>query len=326
MFYTGTMQKRPLRDWRGYNQKLKHQGKIELYVSSEIWEPYAGERRPGGVIRYNDALIKACLLVRIYFSLGLRQTQGFMESLLRALGIYGTAPDYTTLCRRSKTIDVSLQAKIQQPRAVGCVLAIDSTGLSLLSSDSWNRHKHKHHAQKRGNHSWHKLHLIIDTETGDVLVCTDTPANVHDCKVLPQLLEALPKDMQIEAVCADMAYDTLKCRTAIHERQACQRIPPKADAVLSTERKKIGSEDERQVLKERDDAIGYMRANSINGCDKLARKQWKTLVGYHRRSLVESTMSRIKAHTGTVLKSRLPATRKTECMLRCTLLNIENHA
>lgn len=315
------MKKATKRNWPRYNQKLKRQARLELYVSSEIFAPYDGKRRPGGVVLYQDNLIEACLLVREYFSLALRQTQGFMESLAITIGENLAVPDYTTLSRRSRTCKVSLSSNITQLRQ-GCIIAVDSTGLSLMTSDSWNRYKHR---KNKGNYAWHKLHIAMDTQSGDILACEDTPATINDCQVLPSLIKTVPHD-NIGSVCADMAYDTVDCRKAIAAKKARQLIPPKSTAIPTAERKNPYPPTTAHLLKERDEAINYIRANTQNGDDSLARKRWKELVGYHKRSLAESTMSRIKAHAGSVLKSKRDDTKSTECRIKCKLMNLLNHA
>jgi hypothetical protein len=40
--------------------------------------------------------------------MALRQTTGFVESLLRLIGLYWTIPDFSTLSRRQKTLAVSI--------------------------------------------------------------------------------------------------------------------------------------------------------------------------------------------------------------------------
>lgn len=318
------MKKQQKRNWSQYNQRLKRQASLEVYISDDLLQQggrYCGPRKPGGVMLYSDGLVEACLLMREYFGLALRQTQGFMESVLQQMSATFPTPDYTTLCRRSKTLAVDLQPKLCRLRQ-GYVIAVDSTGLSLLSGDSWNRHKHHH---KRGKHSWHKLHIVMDTASGEILACRDTPATFNDCQMLPSLLEDLPI-MPIEAVCADMAYDTIDCRHAIARTKARQLIPPKATAVHSAALVSPKPEAICRILAERDDAIQYIQYHAVNGNDALARKQWKQLTGYHQRSLVETTMSRLKAHIGSGLTSQLPATKTTQCRIKCKLLNILNHA
>ena len=56
----------------------------------------------------------------------LRQTTGFVESLLRLVGLDWAVPDYSTLCRRQKTLNVSLPYR----GGTGPLnLLIDSTGI-----------------------------------------------------------------------------------------------------------------------------------------------------------------------------------------------------
>ena len=42
------------------------------------------------------------------FGLPLRQTTGFVERLLRLIGSNWAVPDFSTLCRRQRTLNVSL--------------------------------------------------------------------------------------------------------------------------------------------------------------------------------------------------------------------------
>lgn len=315
------MNKQHKRNWSQYNQKLVRQASIELYVSAELFNGYTGHRRPGGVVRYSNALIEACLLLREHFSLALRQTQGLMQSLVRQASLHASVPNYTTLCRRAARLEVDLAPKLGKLRS-GHIIAVDSTGLRMFAPGSWHRHKH---GRKGGNHSWHKLHVAIDTASGEILACDDTPATTNDCEVLPTLTGALPS-CDIKAVAADMAYDTIDCRRAIWQMGARQLIPPKAYSVCTTDRVHPLPPDVCQALAERDHAIRYFQHNTINGSDALARKQWKQHVGYHVRSLVETTMSRLKAHIDDTLKARLPHNKHTECRIKCKLLNILNQA
>ena len=47
------------------------------------------------------------LTLRLVFHLPLRQTEGFLDSLLRLMELDLKAPDHTTLSRRNKDVDVS---------------------------------------------------------------------------------------------------------------------------------------------------------------------------------------------------------------------------
>lgn len=61
----------------------------------------------------------------------LRQTNGFVQSLLRLVGLDLDVPDYSTLCRRQKTLNVSLPYR----DGTGPLnLLIDSTGIKAVVS------------------------------------------------------------------------------------------------------------------------------------------------------------------------------------------------
>ncbi len=46
---------------------------------------------------YSDAAIQTCLTIKVLFGMALRQTTGFVESLLRLTGLGWSAPDFSTL-------------------------------------------------------------------------------------------------------------------------------------------------------------------------------------------------------------------------------------
>ena len=46
--------------------------------------------------------------VKVLFGLALRQTTGFVASLLKLAGLDWAVPDFSTLCRRQKTLAVQL--------------------------------------------------------------------------------------------------------------------------------------------------------------------------------------------------------------------------
>ena len=57
------------------------------------------------------------------------------------------------------------------------------------------------------------------------------------------------------------------------------------------------------------------------GNDDNARKLWKTFHGYHRRSLVETAMYKIKQLTGSNLRSREYSRQQTEALIKCLVVN-----
>lgn len=75
---------------------------------------------------YSDAAIQACLTIKVLFGLPLRQTTGFMESLLKLAGLNWAVPDFSTLCRRQRTLLVAIPFR---GSSGPLHLLIDSTGI-----------------------------------------------------------------------------------------------------------------------------------------------------------------------------------------------------
>ena len=85
--------------------------------------------------------IETALTLRLVFHLPLRQAEGFLGSILSLMGIDLTAPDHTTLSRRSHSLGVEPEGTgTKGPRH----LTVDSSGLSivgevlLVSGERWS--------------------------------------------------------------------------------------------------------------------------------------------------------------------------------------------
>ncbi len=57
---------------------------------------------------YSDTAIQCCLMIKSLFRLSLRMVTGFVQSLIKLCGLNWIAPDYSTLCRRQKHIDIAI--------------------------------------------------------------------------------------------------------------------------------------------------------------------------------------------------------------------------
>ena len=132
--------------------------------------------RPGGQHRYSDLAIVTALTLRTVFHLPLRQTEGFVGSLIRLMGLGLDTPDHTTLSRRSATVEVP---QIDRRTSEPIHLAIDSNGLKIMGDGEWHAHKHRTSNKRR---VWRKLHLGVDAE-GFILGSELTGSGVDDASV-----------------------------------------------------------------------------------------------------------------------------------------------
>ena len=161
--------------------------------------------------------------MKVLFGLPLRQTTGFVASLPKLAGLDWPVPDYSTLCRRQKTLAVQLPY-----RGSGgpLHLLVDSTGIKVRGEGEW--HARKHGGARR--RVWRKVHLAIDESTLEVRAVEITDSRIGDAPMLPGLLSQIPADETIASVTADGAYDGRACRDAIATRGAQAGIPPRRNA------------------------------------------------------------------------------------------------
>jgi hypothetical protein len=127
------------KNWSSYNDSLKQRGSLSICFDPEmVWMPPPSGKR-GRQQQFSDAAIQTCLTLKVLFGMPLRQTTGFVQSLLRLVGLDWAAPDFSTLCRRQQTLNVSLPYR-GSTRPLN--LLIDSTGIKLEGEGEWNARMH----------------------------------------------------------------------------------------------------------------------------------------------------------------------------------------
>jgi hypothetical protein len=206
-------------------------------------------------------------------------------------------PDYTTLRRRQKTLDVALGGR---PSSGGLHLLVDSTGVKMMGEGEWKTRKHGASYRRQ----WRKVHLGIDAETLEIRAIEVTTNAIGDAPVLLELLAQIPEDEKISSVGGDGAYDTRKCHAAIAERDAAAVIPVRRNGQPWT---KEGPGVEA-------------RNETLRATKRLGRTIWKKWSGYHRRSLVETKMHCFKL-LGQRVAARTFDRQKTELKVRAAILN-----
>jgi hypothetical protein len=285
-----------IRNWRDYNSALVRRGSLTLWVEQSVvnrWRDTASPVRRGRRRLYSDLAITCALTLREVYHLRLRSTQGLISSVLRLLGADSPAPHYSTLSRRAASLAVRLPRLSKGPLH----LAVDSTGLKLYGEGEWKVRLHG--SDKR--RTWRKLHLLIDHRTQETLACSMTEQYMLDRGELPGLLREV--EGEVAEVLGDGAYDVHDCYKAIRERGGRAVIPPRKRA-----RVRSGAE-----FADRNAAV--LRGREVG------RDTWEKESGYHRRSLVETAMMRLKVIFSDRLKSREWKRQETELRLRCVALN-----
>ena len=205
-------------NWKPYNDALRRRGSLLIWLDKDMTWLANRAGRPGRPPVFSDAAIQFCLMVKVLFGLPLRQTTGMVASILKMAGLDWPVPDFSTLSRRQKTLAVQISSR----RAPGPLnLLVDSTGIKFLGDGEWLARKHGTHRRRQ----YRKVHLAMDTATGDIRAVEFTSSREGDSPVLPGLLDQIPPDEQIGTVTGDGAFDTRRCHTAILDRGGTAVIP-----------------------------------------------------------------------------------------------------
>lgn len=289
-----------IRNWSEYNAALKQRGSLTFWLSDEVIEQWL-ETKPSGKrgasLVYSDVAIATVAMLKNVFRLAGRQAQGFLESLFELMDIDLPVPDHSTVSRRLGRLQVALPVQLSSDARH---VVIDSTGIKVYGEGEWKARQHG--VSKR--RTWRKLHLGVDEASGEILVAEVTTNDYRDSEILPSLLDAVADE--IAQVSADGAYDTFGCYDVIEQRQAQAAIPPRKDA---------------QPLQPDATAPSHPRDQTLQRIEQVGRKAWKHESGYHRRSLAETTMFRLKTIFGGQVRSRTFDNQAVELFLQCAALN-----
>ncbi|MFP6901559.1 MAG: IS5 family transposase [Opitutales bacterium] len=290
-----------VQNWREYERGLRSHGDITIWLSEEAiaaWTPPKNGRR-GGQRRYSNLAILTALTLRVVFGLPLRQTEGFLDSLLSLMGLDLNAPDHTTLSRRNRIVKLPPRTRAHD----GPIhLIVDSTGLKILGSGEWSAHKYKTAKKRR---DWRKLHIGVDEE-GFIVAAELTASSGDDASTVPALLDQI--EVPIRRFTADGAYD----HRSIYERVG-----------------EAGTEDVVIVIPPRRCAVSAgptegpwaQREAALERIRKVGRREWKKESGYRQQSRVENGFFRYKSVLGGGLQARNSNAQKREAMIGCHTLN-----
>ena len=293
------------RNWKEYNRSLVNRGSITFWFeenTAQKWYSIKRTGKPGRPDTYSDDAIHCGLMIRAVFHTALRFLQGFIDSIIRILGLDLVCPHYSVFSRRAKGLQIPLRKLLKPGEKLNVIF--DSTGVKVFGEGEWKVRQHGYSKRR----TWRKVHVGMCADSGQVVVSAMTSNNVSDGEAMIRMMETLDED-SLGSVLGDGAYDTIDCREAVYDRGGKQIIPPAKNAKL--QRGKT-----LPCLKERDEAI-----QRIEELGEEGRTKWKQEIDYHRRSRVETLMFRYKTILGERLASRREGTQATEVAIKLDVLN-----
>lgn len=307
-----------IRNWSEYNAALVQRGSLTVWLDEEAtggWHNCQKSGQRGASYTYSHSAIICALTLQVVYHLPLRATQGLLLWLFSLLQLDLLVPDFSTLSRRRKTLPAPLPHSRKAQQNVH--LVIDSTGFKVYGEGEWKVRQHGWSKRR----TWRKLHLGINEATGEVLAAVGSGPERADKEVLEELLEQVqvPLDQVIQ-VSGDGGYDAAQCYEAIAKWGARATIPPRRNARLHHAEKDNRWQARNENLRRIRELQGRRRKDPEWG-----RKQWKQESGYHRRSLAETAMMRLKTIFGQRLGARNEASQDNELLLRCHALNRMTH-
>ena len=313
-------------NWAEYSDALVDRGRLTIWISEEAIQDWKADREPqqGAQWIFTDGAIETCLQIKMVYGLTLRETEGFVESLFalfafRTFGTGGAAGSRlhdsfeTTLSKRQGDLDIDLPTS---SKSSPMHLVLDSTGLKVYGEGEWKQRIHG----KQKRRTWRKLHLGVDSDTGQITAVTLTDNTDGDSSQVEPLLEETmseeseqesseqeSSETSLDKVGADGAYDTFDVYKLIDSYGASPVIPPQKNAKIQ----KHGNAGGPPLP--RDEAIRYIRGHG--------RNKWKRVHDYHQRSLAETAVYRFKGLMGRFVEARTWKNERTEVRLKAKTLN-----
>ena len=301
----GKKKKYKVRNWAEYNEALVARGNIDFWISKETlegWQISVKTGKPGRPKNFSDTSIMAALTIREVFHLTLRQTEGFMRSMLLKLSDKAKSPDFSTLSLRAAALEVPIRVRSLGKEPLHIVA--DSSGVKVFGEGEWKVRQHGWSKRR----TWKKIHLGIDEATGDIMIGEVTGNNIADCEAFPSLLEQIPKDVILGQCSADGGYDRRVCYEALRKRGVKRvAIPPQRNARIW----RHGNSSLERLA----------RDENLRAIRRVGRRQWKKDADYHRRSLAETTMFRFKAIFGDDISNRTEQNQRIQLFIRMRALN-----
>lgn len=293
------------RNWKEYNQSLVNRGSLTFWFDESSLQNWystelTGERGRPDI--YSDAAIRCALTMKAVFRISLRALQGFIRSIFQLIGLDLVCPHYSVFSRRAKGLHIPYRKLLKPGEKLNVIF--DSTEVKVFGEGEWKVRAHGYGKRR----TWRKIHIGMDADTGQIIVGAMSDGHMKDEIPMLYMMDQL-EGISLGDVIGDGAYDTVDCREMIYDMGGRQVIPPPKSA-------RVQRKIKIPALGERDEAIRRIKELGDEG-----RMRWKKETGYHRRSCIETCMSRYKRMLGDRISSRLEETQTTEIMIKLDILN-----
>jgi transposase len=291
-------------NWSEYNESLVKRG--EMLFDSSFLQNWRAELKKmnkgkeGPHYRYPNSLISLLATVHVCL-LPYRQLEGFLRMMsIHIKKLKEVVPDFTTIWWRVARMKINLDPKIN-PEKDDIVIAVDSTGIKVTNRGEWILDKWK--KKRRIRKGFIKIHVAVDTKTKKIVSMSVTKEDVHDGKMLKELVDDVSKNYDIKKVLADGGYDSKDNFRQLDEMKVIPAIKVRKNSSVKNNARCI-----------------TRKLSVIQQLKDLNR--WKKRHGYGMRWMAESVFSSIKRTFGEHVSSVKWNSIVNELMLKASIYNL----
>jgi len=289
-------------DWANYNaaqvneRRHFHELLSDLCAAIEEPEVKRGRGRPG--IPIQDAIFAAVL--KVYSLTSARRFSGELADA-HERGYLTYCPHFNSVLNvfdKPETTPI-LRGMILRSalplRDMECDWAVDSTGFASTKYNSW--HDHKWGTDKK-RCQWVKAHFTTGVKTNIVPVVDIFDQHANDCPQLPALVKSTAKSFEVREVSADAAYPS-KANFAAVESVGGTFFPAFPA-----------------------DTTGGVGGSFAKAFHWFQFNKEEYLAHYHKRSLIETTVSMVKRKFGHAVKAKNDLAQKNEVYAKFVCHNL----
>lgn len=293
-------------DWPAYNKAKTSEKYLFLELARELLdEVYPEEKKEKRVGRprlsFKEMLF--CAMVREYCCFSSRKTVSELK-LAKDAHLISRVPHFNSITNFLK--DKALYKEIQKLIVVSALplktaeyhVAIDSTGFSPSSYQSWMEAKY---GKKMRNRGWMKAHIACGAKTQIIVAAEITDKRHNDSIMFGPLFQVYSKFFEFKELSADKAYSSSWNLQMAMDKEITPYIPFKSNTNIH-----LG---------------GHRPAwNSIYKYFKNNESMF--MRHYHQRSKVETAFSMVKKRLGSTVKAKTEDSQKNELLCRFLVHNI----
>jgi len=208
-------------------------------------------------------------------------------------------PDFTTIWWRVVKLKINLDPKVNLEKD-DIVIAVDSTGIKVTNSGEWILDKWKNKRKRKG---FIKIHVAINIKTKKIVSMKVTKENVHDGKMLKELVYDVVSKNSVKKILADGGYDSKENFSYLDELDIVPVIKVRKNSTIKNNVNCIPRKS--SILEQFKDI-----------------KRWKKKHRYGMRWMAESVFSSIKRTFGEHVSSVKWNNIVNELMLKASIYNM----